>query len=485
MKKIYKFPENFLIGSATAAEQIEPRDGKDLRGGKSLTCWSWMYKVIPWFFRDKMYCQNNFYDNWEKDLELASELGLNSLRMSISWSRFMPDGVNVNREAIVFYQNIFNKAKKLKIKLIISLFHFDLPNWLRKKGGFKSPQFHEYFEHYSKEVFKAFPNAADFWVTFNESQGMFEGILFAPKIIGPLGKGNNGFVNGIRSIWNINVAHAKAVKAFRESEAKGKIGGVYVGSNMIASTEEDKDAAKIADDLYFKAFFDPNVIGEFPQDLRELLINKKLWPFDIEKEEHYKLFKKYKSDFAGVNYYNPFRIKKSNGKPKKVWSLHPDTKFLNHKLKGLFEMVVVDENTPNIRYNSDRGWEINPSALYDRLMIIKNDYNNFPTIVTENGMGVANEDRFKDENGVIQDTYRIDFLSEHMYYVHKAIQDGANVFGFHQWTYIDNWSWMNAYKNRYGYYELDLKTGERKQKLSASWIKNVTKTNSIEFEEEK
>ena len=98
--------------------------------------------------------------------------------------------------------------------------------------------------------------------------------------------------------------------------------------------------------------------------------------------------------------------------------------------------------------------------------------------MTENGMGVEDELRFK-ENGQIQDDYRIEFIKEHLEFLHKGIEAGSNCVGYHLWTFIDCWSWLNAYKNRYGLVELDLETQERTIKKSGNWFKELSKNNGF------
>ena len=94
-------------------------------------------------------------------------------------------------------------------------------------------------------------------------------------------------------------------------------------------------------------------------------------------------------------------------------------------------------------------------------------------MLTENGMGVEGEDKFR-ENGMIQDDYRIDFVKGHLRELHRAIEDGANCKGYLIWTFIDCWSWLNSYKNRYGLVELDLETQERHLKKSGHWFKELS-----------
>lgn len=124
--------------------------------------------------------------------------------------------------------------------------------------------------------------------------------------------------------------------------------------------------------------------------------------------------------------------------------------------------------------NVYRGWEIYPKGIYDFGMKMKEEYPQLKFFISENGMGVEHEDRFRDASGVIQDDYRIEFVKEHLEWIQKAVRDGAQCMGYHYWGLIDNWSWNNAYKNRYGMVEVDLMDNyQRKPKKSAKWLQEV------------
>ena len=129
--------------------------------------------------------------------------------------------------------------------------------------------------------------------------------------------------------------------------------------------------------------------------------------------------------------------------------------------------------------NTSRGIEIYPPALYDIAMLIKDRYGNIPWFVSENGIGIMNEEQFM-VDGEVQDDYRIAFLEEHLTWLHKAIADGSQCLGYHMWTFIDCWSWQNAYKNRYGFYRLDLASGQRSLKKSGRWFRTVIENNGFE-----
>ena len=131
---------------------------------------------------------------------------------------------------------------------------------------------------------------------------------------------------------------------------------------------------------------------------------------------------------------------------------------------------------PGRKMNVHRGWEIYETGVYDILTNLKENYGNIPCFISENGMGVEGEDRFL-SSGQIQDDYRIEFIKGHLDYVHQAIEEGCNCKGYHLWTFIDCWSWINSYKNRYGFISLDLETQTRTIKKSGEWIKQVSEQN--------
>ena len=119
-------------------------------------------------------------------------------------------------------------------------------------------------------------------------------------------------------------------------------------------------------------------------------------------------------------------------------------------------------------------------SFFDFAMRVKQEYNNQSWFICENGMGIEDEKRFKNNQGMIQDDYRIDFISQHLYWTLKAIEDGANCGGYMLWAFTDNVSPMNAFKNRYGSIEIDLEQNRnRRLKKSALWFENLIKTRQL------
>lgn len=488
MEKIYKFPEGFHWGSASAAEETEAR-GNSPELNQPDTSFSYFHKKNPGFFHEGLFAQNDFWLRYEEDLDLAKQMNFKSVRLSVSWTRLLPDGKNVDLDAVEHYKKIFDSVHDKGMELFLTLFHFEMPSWALLEGGFASKKVRENFILFAKTAFEHFNGYVDYWATFNEALAHVLATHIRKRQ--PHVEEYTGLEFLLRATYNVAVAHAKAAELFEEMNVKGKFGCVYVGSEFIPRSEHplDVEACDLAESLLWESFVDTAVFGVYPQKVIDYFEAKGLWPEGLIEDGDKELFKNSKKlEWIGINYYLPIRIASTK--------LHPgDEEAEGYDIAGQTDDWFTDEPSginlftlymkPGVRMNIHRGFEINPESLYNRLVSNKEKYNNIPQIITENGMGVENEERFRDENGRIEDTYRIKFINEHLYWIWKAIDEGANVFGYHQWTWIDNWSWTNAYKNRYGYVELNLETNDRIKKHSFDWISKVSKDNEIVCDIEK
>ena len=455
-----KFPEGFLFGTATSATQSEGGQ----TDGKASNIWDFWYKEEPYKFHNQIGPEktSNFYFDYKENVKFLEETGQNSYRTSISWSRLIPamDG-KVNTKAVDFYKKYFKEIKDRGIKLFINLFHFDMPMYLQEIGGWANKEVVEKYVLYAKTCFKLFGEYVDCFFTFNEPIVHVEcGYLYQyhyPCEVDPK--------KAVQVAYNTQLASAKAIRALREIDKDKKIGIIlnltpaYPRSNH----KNDRDAARIADLFAQKSFLDPSVFGKYPKELVEIIKKEKLMP-DYTKDE-LKIIEENTIDFLGVNYYQPLRVMENPYTYKEEAIFMPEKYYLNYDMPGK-------------RMNPYRGWEIYPKAIYDIAINIRDNYKNIDWFISENGMGVENEGRFR-KNSRIEDDYRIDFIKEHLTYLHKAIEEGANCKGYHLWTFIDNWSWLNAYKNRYGLVEYKLDTGERIIKKSGLWFKKLTENNGF------
>jgi len=455
-----KFPENFLWGAAMSAPQTE---GHSLRHGKSASTWDYWFEKTP----EKFHAlqgpaeTSNIYEFYAEDCARMKEIGLNSIRTSIAWTRLLPDGKTINEEAVTFYRSYFQAMHDNGVQPIINLFHFDMPMWLMDKGGFETRASVDAFTFYAKTAFELFGDLVSKWTTFNEPIVHVEcGYLYQyhyPAII--------DFKKAIQVGYNTLMAHVKAVAALRAVQPNGEIGILLNVSPAYARSDsaEDLQAKEDYELLNIKSFMDPVIKGEIPQKLIDLLRKHELLPATHSEDKA--LIRDYCVDFIGLNYYQPRRVQ-APYKPSVMVQMPED----------LYEPY----DWPDKRINPYRQWEIFPAALFDVAIIMRDEYNNIPWFVSENGMGVADEERFIGPNGMVEDDYRIQFMQEHLLYLHKAIAAGSNCFGYHTWTFLDCWSWLNGYRNRYGFYRVDLTNNfARKLKKSGLWFKTVTEQNGF------
>lgn len=465
MEKKFIFPENFLWGSATSGPQSEGRFNK-----KHDSVFDYWYDIEPDAFFDKVgpNVASNFYNSYKEDLAMIKEIGLNSFRTSIQWTRLIKDfeTAEVDEDGVRFYNDMIDECLKNGLTPIMNLHHFDLPVELYKKyGGWESKHVVDLFVKFAEKAFELFGDRIKYWTTFNEPIVVVEG-QYLYKFHYPC------LVDGKKAVqvmFNINLASAKAIEAYRKGEYNKDGGKIGIVLNLTPSyprseSKEDLAAAKFADDFFNNSFLDPAIKGKFPEYLVEKLTEDKvLWE---ATEEEMDIIKNNTIDFLGVNYYQPRRVKAKEEAYDETLGWMPDKYFDNYIMPGR-------------RMNPYRGWEIYPEAMHDIAMNLKNNYNNILWYISENGMGVEGEDRYKNEDGIIEDDYRIDFIKEHLEHLYRGIEEGSNCFGYHTWTPIDCWSWLNAYKNRYGYISVDLDTQKKTIKKSGRWIKEVTENNGF------
>lgn len=459
----YEFPKGFWWGSAASGPQTEGRLTDD---GKGESIWDHWFNESPQSFFNEVGPEktSQFLTKYKEDIQLMKQTGHNSFRLSIQWSRLIPNGTGkVNQKAVNFYNDVINELIANDIEPFVNLYHFDMPFSLQEKGGWLSRSTIDAYTNYAKISFELFGDRVKKWFTHNEPIVPVEGgYLYQfhyPNHV--------NMKEAVQVAYNEVIASASAIEIFKSMNLNGKIGVILnlTPSYPASSQPEDKIAANYADLFFNRSFLDPSVKGKFPEEL--VLTIKELNILPITEEGDLELIKKNTIDILGINYYQPRRIKEKKEKHRPKDALLPDNFF------DYYDM-------PNKKMNPYRGWEIYEKGIYDILTNLRENYGNILCYISENGMGVEGEERFMDENGQINDDYRIEFVSNHLKYVHQAIQEGSNVQGYHMWTCMDNWSWTNAYKNRYGFISVDLDNdGQRSIKKSGYWFKELSKNNGF------
>lgn len=454
-----KFPDGFWWGSATSATQIE---GSSLNRGQNI--WDIWYEKEQFRFFDEVGPEttSDFYNKYKEDIKLMKETGHNSFRISISWARLIPGGRGkINQEAVDFYNNVIDELIANKIEPFVNLYHFDMPSELQENGGFENREVVDLYAIYARTAFELFGDRVKKWFTFNEPIVPVEGgylyDFHYPNIVDAK--------KAFQVAYNTIIASAKAIKVYKSLNLDGKIGIILnlTPSYPRSRNKYDLEAANIADLFFNRSFLDPSTRGEYPVELVNILKKHELLPETEESDEE--LIKNNVIDILGVNYYQPRRVKARDSKPNDNAPFFPEYYFDNYVMPGR-------------KMNVYRGWEIYEKGIYDIMINLRDNYDNIESFISENGMGVQDEKRFL-EDGKLNDFYRIEFLEGHLTWLSKAIEEGANCKGYHMWTFMDNWSWMNAYKNRYGFVSVNIETQERLVKESGKWFKNVAENNGF------
>lgn len=463
------FPVDFWWGGATSGPQNEGRFHKP-----HVNVFDYHYDTKPEdFFR---YVgpdvASDFYHLYESDIALFKDLGFNSLRTSIQWTRLIDDleEGTLNPEGVDYYNRVIDALLAAGIRPIINLHHFDLPIELYERyGGWESKHVVDLFVKFARRAFECFGNRVTDWMTFNEPMVVVEGQYLYGFHYPMLVDGKKA----VQVAYNLQLASAKAIQAYRQIN-RNPAGRVTIALNLTpaypaSQSEEDLAAAHFANLFVNRLFLDASVKGHFPEELVAILAKDGvLWE---STPEELAIIRDNRVDYIGVNYYHPHRVKAPEISPNSLTVDWMPQRYFN------------DYQMPGRRMNVDKGWEIYPQALYDIAKNLQDNYDNIPWFVSENGIGVSREERYLDQTGIIQDHYRIQFFSEHLYWLNRAMQEGANCIGYHVWTPVDGWSWLNAYKNRYGLISNDIHTQTRTVKKSGWWFKDLTANHGFEWEE--
>lgn len=453
-----KFSKDFKFGCASSGPQTE---------GTSDYVQSSNWDLAFSEYEEKFY-QNigpselsKLEENLTTDLDLMQELGLESYRTSISWSKLISnnDTMEVDNRGLTFYNRLIDGLIERNIEPYINLSHFDLPSELQLDGGFTNKEIVFKYSKYAKKCFELFGNRVTKWITFNEP------IVTATcaYMLGYHYPFTSNKQEMFDAIHNMQLASSLAIREYRNLNFDGEIGivlnlsPIYTGNNP---SKEDIEAKKVCELLHHSTFLDPSINGVYKHEYLELLtqLDVSLCLTDTELE----VINDNRVDFLGVNYYQPNYVKSSISD------------------ENIFEKLYHQYVPDNARINPHRGWIIYPEGIYDLAMKLKKEYGNPRFYIAENGMGVEGEEKFRNEDGIIFDDYRVNFYIEHLEQLHKAIEEGSNCFGYHTWTFVDNWSWLNEYKNRYGFVELDVNSKERKLKYSAKWYQNLISTKCLD-----
>ncbi|CAJ2667119.1 unnamed protein product [Trifolium pratense] len=477
------FPEGFIFGTASSAYQYE---GAANVGGRGPSIWDAFTHKYPGKITDRSNgdVAIDEYHRYKEDVEIMKDINMDAYRFSISWSRILPKGKldgGVNKEGINYYNNLINELLAKGLQPFVTLFHWDLPQTLEEEySGFLSPNIVNDFQDYAELCFKIFGDRVKHWITLNEpwsfaNHAYAEGV-FAPGRCSPWQNlnctGGDSATEPYIVAHNQLLAHALAVNVYKtkyQASQKGKIGITLVSHWVMPlnNTELDHQAAQRAIDFIYGWFMDPLTLGDYPSSMRSLVGNR------LPKFSTYQAkLVKGSFDFIGLNYYTSTYATNAPELSEAKPSYTTDS----------LAILTQERNGIPIGPTAASFWmSIYPKGIRELLIYTKTKYNNPLIYITENGMDELDDPTLLLEKA-LEDTIRVDYYYNHLYYLRTAIEDGVNVKGYFAWSLIDNFEWSSGYTMRFGLYFVDYNNGmKRYPKMSAIWFKNFLQHKIVKY----
>lgn len=468
------FREDFLWGGATAANQIEGaynEDGRGLANVDVIPVGADRHKIITSqvthldFDEEHFYPAKeaiDFYHRYKEDIALFAEMGFKTFRLSISWSRIFPKGdeSEPNENGLQFYENVFKECHKHGIEPLVTITHFDIPMHLIKEyGGWRNRKLVDFYENLCRVLFNRYDGLVKYWLTFNEINILLHAPFMGAGLV--FEEGEDKEQAKYTAAHHELVASAIATKIAHEVNPENQVGCMLAGGNYYPNTPNPKDVfAAIEADRENYFFIDVQSHGEYPAyALKEMERKGIEIPFEEGDQE---LLKENTVDFISFSYYSS-RVASA------------DTEEMDQGEANLLDSV----NNPYLD-KTEWGWQIDPLGFRITLNELYDRYRK-PLFVVENGLGAVDD---PDENGYVEDDYRIEYLAEHIQTMKDAVElDGVDLLGYTTWGPIDLVSaGTGEMKKRYGFIYVDRDnygngTLKRSKKKSFDWYKKVIKSN--------
>ncbi|RYJ18060.1 MULTISPECIES: glycoside hydrolase family 1 protein [Rahnella] len=470
-----KFPQGFMWGGATAANQVEgayDQDGKGLSivdaipGGKDrlkiVSSPEFDFTLDPANHTYPNHKGIDHYHRFQEDIALFAEMGFKCYRFSIAWTRIYPNGVEQEPEeaGLKHYDQVIDACIAHGIEPVITISHYEMPLHLATAfGGWKNRELIAHFERFARTVLTRYGHKVKYWMTFNEINSaahfpiMSQGLTVKTGALEAQAK--------FQAWHNQFVASSLAVKIAHETNAQIQIGCMILFATNYAYDCNPVNQLETLKETQAFNFYcaDVQVGGKYPYYAKSLWqsqgVELDIQPGDVE------LIKQHTVDYIGFSYYMSSTINKTN----------PDAVTAQGNLLGGARNPFLEA--------SDWGWEIDPVGLRIALNQLYDRYEK-PLFIVENGLGAVDK---PDENHYIADDYRINYLRQHIEAMAEAIEDGVELMGYTPWGCIDLVSMSTGeMSKRYGliYVDLDDKisgTGNRYRKKSFHWYQKVIGTN--------
>jgi beta-glucosidase len=440
----YSFPDGFVWGSATASYQVEGAVAEDGRGESIWDRFSHTPGRVAGGDTGDVACDH--YHRWRDDIALMRSLNLGAYRFSIAWPRVAPDGDGtLNHAGLDFYDRLVDELLHAGIVPYPTLYHWDLPQALEDRGGWRVRATIDAFARFAEVVVDRLGDRVANWWTINE-----------PWVVAVVGHEEGRHAPGRRSVQeardvahHVLVAHARAVEVVHGSNA-GRVGIVLNQAPQMPRSGHPADVAlaHLEDGKLIRWFMDPLAGRGYPEDAMRALG----WDGTVVKPGDMEAIAA-PIDMLGINFYTVERRAAADvadgGRPA--------------PLDG-----AGDEWT-------EMGWEVYPAGIAEVLTRAHREYGHRSLHITENGAAYT----VPPVDGRVADDLRRSYLERHLAGVHGAIAGGVPVDGYFVWSLLDNFEWDRGYAMRFGIVHVDYDTQERIVKDSGHWFAGVAARNGF------
>ena len=479
-----EFKPGFLWGGATAANQYE--GGYTTDGKLPSVADVQPHGVFGYPDRNAKFYPTHigidFYNHWEEDIIEFAQMGFNVYRTSVAWSRIFPKGDELipNEKGLEFYDKVFKKCKELGMEIMLTISHYEMPlNLADKYGGWKSRDMIEFYSNFVKTMVSRWKGLVKYWLTFNEIGNNIHKMEWMTAGIDPS-------TSTLQDVYQAShyqfVASSLAVKIIHEIDENAKVGSVIEYKTIYPMSCDPKDSIAVLFEKQRGYFFsDVQVRGKYPKYAWEYFKDNDI---NIEySESDMEIIAKYPVDFLSFTYYRSRIASKDYLESVQKETNSSDAIIIgDNAYRGDSNILNTGKTNPFLKVTPS-GWSIDPDGLFLALVDLYGRYE-VPVFVAENGLGVKE----KLENGTVNDTYRMEYLRDHILAMKRAVRNGVDLFGYTWWGPIDLVSnGSGQMSKRYGFIYVDRNdagegTLKRYRKQSFYYYKKVIESNGTDLE---
>lgn len=454
-------PAGFRFGAATAAYQIEGAHDEDGRGPSIWDTFSHTPGRTLGGATGDTACDH--YHRYPEDVALLRELGVDGYRFSIAWPRLVPGGTGpANPKGLDFYDRLIDELLAAGIAPAATLYHWDLPQAVEDRGGWRVRETAEAFAEYAALAADRYGDRVERWITLNEP--------FCSAFVGYAeGRHAPGAREGrgaLAAAHHLLVGHGLAVRALRAAGAREV--GIALNLDRLhpaSDRPEDLAALRRAEVLHNEVWTEPLFAGRYPAHEAETWegLADGPWrrPGDLEPIGA-------PLDFVGINFYRPVTV---------AAAPHHEA---DPERRTATDIGVTEPNPYGTRLTT-MGWPVVPSAFTELLTGLHARYPRLPPLwITENGSAEADGIT---PDGRVHDPERTDYLAGHLAAVADAIAAGVDMRGYYVWSLLDNFEWARGYEQRFGLVRVEYDTLTRTPKDSYHWYRGLITAHRARTEE--